>query len=506
MGITEDSLIKNELSELPYCFVLDDIIDRLLEENTDFTWICRSIENDECFICVSDDEHEGKTFITKSTLYNWLVRLNLRLAENTLYTLSERTLLLQMNNLRLRGRWDSIPIDYINFGQSLGLIYPQWGKDGYIFPLAYIMSFFSKSNIKAARDYLLNRSYDQDVFPQFEQLILENLQEALKHLTSKQQYITVRRQGILGYKRMTLEQLGQELNLTRERIRQIEGKSWKRIWHSSFGPRFVPLLLIYALNRKGSLIASSNLRREIEFICKCLNVPLWIFPHTNLLIIGIIDGEINLPENLWMDLFNKETVVNHLCDYLPLQLTRNDIETIARILIPTILKRLTKVQKVYLALNQIGRPAHFAEVSSVYMDLFPEDYSTEHSIHAALLWEKDGIVWIGAKGTFALEEWGFERPSLSLQDTITKIVSEKYQETGNPVPFIVIQAEIGKYRKFVNLNSIFIASHCNPELKAVHNECFIPIGEAVEENEVDDDKLDRILAEFEMKTKGDNRL
>ena len=131
--------------------------------------------------------------------------------------------------------------------------------------------------------------------------------------------------------------------------------------------------------------------------------------------------------------------------------------------------------------------------------MFPEECPTEHSIHAVLLHEQYGMVWIGSRGMFALEEWGYERPRSTLMDTIASIVEEKYQNTGSPVPFIVIQAEIGKYRRYVNPNGLFMASYLNPRLKNVDDFCFIPQEEANEEKEVPDDELDRILRNFESK-------
>ena len=218
--------------------------------------------------------------------------------------------------------------------------------------------------------------------------------------------------------------------------------------------------------------------------------------------IGDVSNSINLPDNVWRDLSNIETNVKDFLSALPLQLIQEDVEEIANMLIPIIFKRLSKRQKVYLALKQIGGPAHFSEITDMYMHMFPGEYTTEHSVHAALLYEKYGVVWIGSKGMFALEEWGYERPTSSLMDTIAQIVEEKYQSTGSPVPFVVIQAEIGKHRKFVNPNSLILASYCNPRLRNVDDFGFLPREEADDEEKVADDELDRTLREFEKQADG----
>ncbi len=138
------------------------------------------------------------------------------------------------------------------------------------------------------------------------------------------------------------------------------------------------------------------------------------------------------------------------------------------------LKRLNKEQKVYLALRTIGKPAYSAKITEVYNSLFPEHPSTEYNIYAVLGREKYGVVWIGIRSTFALKEWGYEHPSETLFNTVTKIVEEKYKETTRPVPFTVIVAEMGKDRQVVRNSSLTIASYRNPNLRHIGKNSFIP--------------------------------
>jgi hypothetical protein len=506
MDFDEVSLIKNRLSELPYSFVFHEISSRFWIEDADLPEVRKAIDGSQDFICTLDDENREERYIAKRTLDAWFVELNLRLAIVRFCILNESQLLSKMNSLRLSGTWDHPPNDYIKFGQNFGFLNCLEGQDRYNFPISTVMSFFSQYNIEAAREYLLNRFYNADITLQFEQSIIERLRNALEDLKdSQEQYVIMRRHGILGFNDMTLEEIGHELNLTRERIRQVEVKCWRRICHPSFRSfrsKLIPLLLIYVLNRNGSLLlASSNIHREIEFICECLKVPLWTFPYVNIMSIGDVSNSINLPDNIWVDSSNLRTNVKNFLSALPLQLTQKDVDEITDMLIPIILKRLTKTQKVYLALKQIGERAHFSEVTDMYMQMFPGEHTTEHSVHAALLREKYGVVWIGSKGTFALEEWGYERPTASLMDTIAQIVGEKYQNIRSPVPFVVIQAEIGKHRRIVNPHSLVLASYCNPKLKHVGGFCFLPRKEANDE-EVADDELDRTLREFEKQADG----
>jgi len=221
--------------------------------------------------------------------------------------------------------------------------------------------------------------------------------------------------------------------------------------------------------------------------------------RTNRLLRSSIFFEVRQPSP---DSFWNVAIVNYLQSNLNLVLVHNDLKIIAESLSPILQKRLTKSQKVYLTLKQVGRPAHFYEVTEVYNDVFPNDPSSEHNIHAVLLREDHGVVWIGRKGKFALEEWGYERPSSTLFDTVTDIVEQKYAKTSKPVPFNVIAAEIGKYRKAIQATSIIFASHCNPKLERVSGNCFIPkVGSEEEEKEISKEELDKILQEFERRTK-----
>jgi len=106
-------------------------------------------------------------------------------------------------------------------------------------------------------------------------------------------------------------------------------------------------------------------------------------------------------------------------------------------------------------------------------------------------------VWIGRKGTYALEEWGYKRPSLTLLNTVIEIVERKYTEMGTPVPYSVILAGLGKYRKFVNPSSVSFVTYSNPRLIQTERDCFIP--RPIEESEIEDsaEELDKILQEFE---------
>jgi hypothetical protein len=183
-------------------------------------------------------------------------------------------------------------------------------------------------------------------------------------------------------------------------------------------------------------------------------------------------------------------------------LMATDIIVVAEQVASSWRSRLNKAQKVYLTLREIGKPAHYSVVYERYNRLFFEDDPTENSIHAILGREEYGVVWIGVRGTYALREWGYERPSKGLFEAVAEIVDKRYRETGRPVPMLVIEAEIGRYRSLVKPASLTIAAHCNPALQHTSKDSFVPrVPDAEDEVELAADELDRILQDFE-KRKG----
>ncbi len=162
-----------------------------------------------------------------------------------------------------------------------------------------------------------------------------------------------------------------------------------------------------------------------------------------------------------------------------------------------LLGKLTRGQKVYLALRSIGRPAHFSEVTEVHNSLFPDRPASENSVHAALCLEELGIVWIGVRGTFALKEWGYRHPSKGLYESVAEIARRKFKETGKPVPFTVIVAEMGKYRRIVRQASLIFAVHLNPNLQQVSKNRFVPKAAGKNNDEFSKHELDKVLREFE---------
>lgn len=68
-------------------------------------------------------------------------------------------------------------------------------------------------------------------------LLRDDLSEALSHLTARERNILGLRYGLDGETALTLEQIGQRLGLTRERVRQLESEALKKLRDPMLGRR-----------------------------------------------------------------------------------------------------------------------------------------------------------------------------------------------------------------------------------------------------------------------------
>ena len=65
------------------------------------------------------------------------------------------------------------------------------------------------------------------------QLLKEQVQEVVGTLTPREQKVLILRFGLEDGRSRTLEEVGREFSVTRERIRQIEAKALRKLRHPS---------------------------------------------------------------------------------------------------------------------------------------------------------------------------------------------------------------------------------------------------------------------------------
>ena len=498
--------ILNIFAQHEHCFIFEDLLN-YAKPDLDSELLKHALLNDSRFILLNKENSYKKYFIPKRRLFQWFCQLNLRLAKVKQFRLSKHQLAILTSSLRIRERWDTPPIEVIQFGEQFGFIGTTCTENQYIFPLAYILSFMSYRLSEATVKYII-KEIPSDIIDanfSFRPLAQKLIQEKFSCFTYRECYVVKAREGLLTGKKMTLNSIGLRFGITRERVRQIESKFWHKLRHVFHTPTFSRALIYNIMSRQGSLTITSNSSEAliINFLSKCSGVPYVKLPRINLAILGTLPEDIILPKSkrLILDDIDLTSMISRWEKECRPCLIKRDLQLLAENIVQFRIRHLDKIQKVYLALRTTGKPAHSAEITKVYNSLFPDHPSTEHNIHAVLSHEKYGVVWVGIRSTFALKEWGYEHPSATLFDTVTKIVEEKYKETTRPVSFEIIVAEMGKYRQLVRSSSLTIASHCNPNLRRIGKNSFIPKKPNEEETqeEIKAEELDRILREFKTK-------
>ena len=82
-------------------------------------------------------------------------------------------------------------------------------------------------------DFIEDRNALPPVDAASKQLLKEQIDDVLDHLTPREQRVLRLRFGLEDGRSRTLEEVGQEFNVTRERIRQIEAKALRKLRHPS---------------------------------------------------------------------------------------------------------------------------------------------------------------------------------------------------------------------------------------------------------------------------------
>lgn len=463
-----------------------------------------TFDKDPRFIKISNENLSKNHYLSKQTLFIWYCRTNLKLAKLKIFQIRESQLDYCLTSLCRCERFRYNSSNIISFGKKYGFIDDTDCCDyQYIFPIAYILSFMKGEKPYRVINTIIEKiSFQQEIDNiNYWNLSQEFVNKGLACLRGREGYIIKSREGLLTSKKLTLNEIGINENITRERVRQIERKAWKKLTHYSVSYLFATALLSHIIYMKGCLVFTDNTPEScfVIFLAKCSNINISKISKINKIILGDMADKIDINKIKITTHFEHIETLNWLKTNSNVCLNKKNSNELSESISIYCKKALTKEQKVYISLKKIGKPAHFSRISIEYNSLFPNSPSTEHNVHAVLTRKKYGIVNIGIRGTYALREWGYESPSFTLFETVTKIVKKKYKETKKPVHFNIILAEIGKYRSIVNKNSIVIASHCNPTLQRIEQNSFIPIeySEQIRERVNFEDILDSVLKEIE---------
>ncbi len=296
----------------------------------------------------------------------------------------------------------------------------------------------------------------------------QNLENILEALAEREQEIIKLRHGLAGYEKKTLEDIGKKYNVTRERIRQIENSSLKKI-NKNFNQTILKEIENIAsttLNEHGGLMAEENLiaellaipgdnaanRAAITFILnQLLNHRFyfvkeskryhshWKTPEANIELFNQIIDELGslvaqYGEPITLDLLiekarqsnfyenndeiNDRVIVNFL--NVTKKLKSNPYDEWGLSEWSHITPRRMN-DKIYLVLKKSSQPMHFTQIADTINQMkFDERKAYPATIHNELILD-DKYVLVG-RGIYALKEWGY-KPGV-VADVINDILAE----------------------------------------------------------------------------------
>lgn len=338
---------------------------------------------------------------------------------------------------------------------------------------------------------------------------LDLAEKILGLLKERDRKIVSKRHGVLQNEKSTLDSIGRELNLTRERVRQIEKnliaelrKQVKTLEdfqkHSDH--------IQGVISKRGGLVAEVDLLESlgvravaeanvIRFILilmegveeireskhvknswKLLGFDEKVLTEFLGAVYGVLEGrgKPHKTEHLLELVKETESYKKHAENLLDsvmrnflsasLHLDKNPLGEFGLNHWPEIKPRDVG-DKAYLALKSHGKPVHYAEITEIINKLgFSGRKAHPETVHNELI-KDDRFVLIG-RGIYALSEWGYR--SGVVADVITEVLSEN---NGGPLNREELIKEVMKRRQ-VKRNTIMVSLSNKELFKKVGKDAF----------------------------------
>ena len=324
----------------------------------------------------------------------------------------------------------------------------------------------------------------------------QTLANILEALSDREQEVIKMRHGLSGYDKKTLEDIGKKYNVTRERVRQIESSSLKKI-NKNFNQTYLKEIENIAnatLSEYGGLMAEENLVKEllslpgdsatnrsaIAFILNQLlkhrfyfvkenkdYLSYWHTPEASLdffetTVDSIRDLIAEHAQPLTLDELMdkvKDTEFFSNNDDLTDKVVVNFINITKKIMANPFdewgLSEWSNItprrmnDKIYLVLKKKGQPMHFTEIADTINQMnFDERMAYPATIHNELILD-DKYVLVG-RGIYALKEWGY-KPGV-----VSDVIMEILRDVGRPLSKKEIIEEVLK-RRMIKETTITLA-------------------------------------------------
>ena len=309
--------------------------------------------------------------------------------------------------------------------------------------------------------------------------------QVLAFLPLRSQDIMKRRFGLLGEKAETLEKIGRDYNITRERVRQIVGDAVKNIAERQEDPNFkkAESMLIFSIEKNNGVIKESEAVRifnldgakeanAIKFLADCserikimaekgLIEKSWVLSEETLehaKKLGVKAEEILNQEK---KVLTGESISKKLASAFP-ELKSEEIISFLGILAKVKKNKFGKWgfaswaeispkgtrEKIYIVLKETKKPLHFTRIAEL-IDEYKLGSKKAHpqTVHNELI-KDDRFVLIG-RGIYALSEWGYS------EGTIKDVLKDILGHSRMPLLKEEILSEVLKVRK-VKKNTVLI--------------------------------------------------
>lgn len=324
--------------------------------------------------------------------------------------------------------------------------------------------------------------------------LVNEILEAIPNQRTKE--VIVRRFGLGDSRRQTLEAIGRDHGITRERVRQIEENGLTHLKHPKVKEKIQPLLeaLQEHLAEHGELKREDRLYDDLTYICYPAKEIERLKEAGNIsdldrcrsafyLILTLGDNFDRLPENdsfysVWT--INKDSVktakkaVDSLIKHFDTQkqvLSREELLSAAKIIFPELSAKAVHSyvdaskhieqnhlghfglvhwpeisprgvkDKAYIVLKNEGKPLHFSQVTEKINKILPSKrLAYVQTVHNELIKDKR-FVLVG-RGLYALSEWGYEAGTVS--QTISQILKNDGPLTKEDIIDKVLQKRLVK--------------------------------------------------------------
>jgi len=217
-------------------FSLNDLIDNGLSHKQAYNIFTILIDDHDFFLLNSEDHWHSWLFVYIGRILNSFIDITLRPSE--FYTdLIPATQMHKFIRMKIGKELKDIDIKkIINELSNYGLVAS--ANEGYSFPIQHLIKHIGRSKYEAEYslmlDYIINNyNSEKKNVADFPKFAYECIISTLKTLTPREEKVLVLRYGLENGKKITLENIGNQIGLTRERIRQIEVKAFRKVRHPS---------------------------------------------------------------------------------------------------------------------------------------------------------------------------------------------------------------------------------------------------------------------------------